>query len=141
MKTPKITPFLWFEKDAEQAAKYYCSIFKNATINAVNPLVVSLEIEGQNLLLLNGGPKFKLDEAFSLSISCDTQEEIDYYWEKLSEGGREDMCGWLRDKYGLSWQVVPSVLPQLMNNPERADRVIQSFLKMRKFDIQALLNA
>jgi predicted 3-demethylubiquinone-9 3-methyltransferase (glyoxalase superfamily) len=141
MKTPKITPFLWFEKDAEHAAKYYCSIFKNATINAVNPLVVSLEIEGQNLLLLNGGPKFKLDEAFSLSISCDTQEEIDYYWEKLSEGGREDMCGWLRDKYGLSWQVVPAVLPELMNNPERADRVIQSFLKMRKFDIQALLNA
>lgn len=141
MKTPKITPFLWFEKDAEHAAKYYCSIFKNATITAVNPLVVSLEIEGQNLLLLNGGPKFKLDEAFSLSISCENQEEIDYYWEKLSEGGREDMCGWLRDKYGLSWQVVPAVLPQLMNNPERADRVIQSFLKMRKFDIQALLNA
>ena len=141
MKTPKITPFLWFEKDAEHAAKYYCSIFKNAKINSVNPLVVALEIEGQQLLLLNGGPKFKLDEAFSLSISCENQEEIDYYWEKLSEGGREDMCGWLRDKYGLSWQVVPAVLPQLMNNPERADRVIQSFLKMRKFDIEALLNA
>ncbi|MFM9984771.1 MAG: VOC family protein [Flavobacteriales bacterium] len=141
MKAPKITPFLWFDKDAEAAANYYCSIFQNAKINSVNPLVVSLEIEGQNLLLLNGGPKFKLDEAFSLSISCETQEEIDYYWEKLSEGGREDMCGWLRDKYGLSWQVVPAVLPQLMNNPERADRVIHSFLKMRKFDIQTLLNA
>lgn len=140
MKAPKITPFLWFEKEAEVAANYYCSIFKNASVLSANPLVVSLELEGQRLLLLNGGPKFKLDEAFSLSISCDTQEEIDYYWEKLSEGGREDMCGWLRDKYGLSWQVVPSILPQLMNNPEKTDRVIQAFLKMKKFDIETLLH-
>lgn len=140
MKTPKITPFLWFEKDAEEAAAFYCGIFKNAHINSVNPLVVSLEIEGQTLLLLNGGPKFKLDEAFSLSISCDTQEEIDYFWQKLSEGGREDMCGWLKDKYGLSWQVVPAVLPQLMNDPEKANKVLQAFLKMRKFDIATLMN-
>lgn len=138
MKIQKITPFLWLESGAIDAAKHYTSIFKNSKIISTNPMVTVIELEGMQIMLMNGGPMFKLNESFSLCISCDTQEEIDYYWNKLTEGGAESQCGWLKDKFGLSWQVVPSVLPALMNDPDRAQRVTQAFLKMKKFDIKAL---
>lgn len=141
MAIQKITPFLWFDNNAAEAAAFYTSVFKNSRILSSNPMVTAFELEGQQLLAMNGGPKYKLTEAFSLSVSCDTQEEIDYYWNKLTEGGEESMCGWLKDKFGLSWQIVPAILGELMNNPESRDRVVQAFLKMRKFDIEALKNA
>lgn len=141
MAIQKITPFLWFDKEAADAAAFYITVFKNSRIISTNPMVTSFELEGLQIAALNGGPKFKLNEAFSLSISCDTQEEIDYYWNTLTEGGEESMCGWLKDKFGLWWQVVPSVLPKLMGDPNRGPRVIDAFLKMRKFDIAALENA
>jgi predicted 3-demethylubiquinone-9 3-methyltransferase (glyoxalase superfamily) len=141
MKLQKVTPFLWFEKGADEAGKYYASIFKNTRVVASNPMVVTLDLEGMTVLILNGGPTYKLNEAFSLSISCDTQEEIDYFWEKLSAGGSEGRCGWLKDKYGVSWQVVPSILPSLMNNPAKAQKVMAAFMKMNKFDIEALKKA
>lgn len=141
MAIQKITPFLWFDNNAAEAAAFYTSVFKNSRILSSNPMVTAFELEGQQLLAMNGGPKYKLTEAFSLSVSCDTQEEIDYYWNKLTEGGEESMCGWLKDKFGLSWQIVPGILGELMNNPESRDRVVQAFLKMRKFDIEALKNA
>ena len=141
MAIPKITPFLWFDNNAAEAAAFYTTVFKNSRIISSNPLVTSFELEGQQLLAMNGGPKYKLTEAFSLSVSCDTQEEIDYYWNKLTEGGSESMCGWLVDKFGLSWQIVPGMLGQLMNNPETRDRVVKAFMNMRKLDIEALKNA
>jgi predicted 3-demethylubiquinone-9 3-methyltransferase (glyoxalase superfamily) len=141
MKLQKITPFLWFEKGAEEAAKFYVSVFKNGKILSSNPMVTSFELEGLNISILNGGPQFKLSEAFSLCISCEDQEEIDYYWNKLTEGGKESMCGWLVDKYGVSWQVIPSILPKLMSDPEKGQHVIQAFLKMKKFDIEKLKQA
>lgn len=142
MAIQKITPFLWFNTEAADAANFYLTVFKNSHILASNPWVTSFELEGLTINALNGGPKFKLDEAFSFSISCDTQEEIDYYWDKLTaDGGEESMCGWLKDKFGLSWQVVPSILGQLMSDPDRGQRVMNAFLKMRKFDIQKLLDA
>lgn len=141
MAISKITPFLWFDNNAAEAAAFYTSVFKNSRILSSNPMVTAFELEGQQLLAMNGGPKYKLTEAFSLSVSCDTQEEIDYYWNKLTEGGEESMCGWLKDKFGLSWQIVPGILGELMNNPQSRDRVVQAFLKMRKFDIEALKNA
>jgi predicted 3-demethylubiquinone-9 3-methyltransferase (glyoxalase superfamily) len=141
MAIPKITPFLWYDNNAAEAAAFYTTVFKNSRILSSNPLVTSFELEGQQLLAMNGGPMYKLTEAFSLSVSCDTQEEIDYYWNKLTEGGKESMCGWLVDKFGLSWQIVPSMLGELMNNPETRDRVVKAFMSMRKFDIEALKNA
>lgn len=138
MKIQKITPFLWFSSDAIEAAKHYTSVFKNSKIVSTNPMVTVVELEGLQIMLLNGGPTFKLNESFSLCITCDTQEEIDYYWNKLTEGGTESQCGWLKDKFGLSWQVVPSILAGLMNDPNRAERVTQAFLKMKKFDIKTL---
>lgn len=141
MAIPKITPFLWYDNNAAEAAAFYTTVFKNSRIISSNPLVTSFELEGQQLMAMNGGPMFKLSEAFSLSVSCDTQEEIDYYWNKLTEGGKESMCGWLVDKFGLSWQIVPGILPELMNNPEKRDRVMKAFMSMRKFDIEALKNA
>lgn len=141
MAIPKITPFLWYDNNAAEAAAFYTTVFKNARIISSNPMVTVFEIEGQQLMAMNGGPMFKLTEAFSLSVSCDTQEEIDYYWNKLTEGGKESMCGWLVDKFGLSWQIVPAILSQLMNDPEKRDRVVQAFMSMRKFDIEALKNA
>lgn len=136
--TQKITPFLWFEKGAEEAARFYISVFKNSRIISSNSLVTSLEIDGLQILILNGGPMFKLNEAFSLSINCDTQDEIDYYWEKLTEGGSEIQCGWLKDKFGVSWQVVPSILPELMSDPENAKKVTAAFMPMKKLDIETL---
>ena len=141
MKIQKITPFLWFEKGAEEAAKFYTTVFKNSKILNSNPMVTVVELEGLQIMMLNGGPAFKLDEAFSLSISCETQEEIDYYWNKLTAGGAESQCGWLKDKYGVSWQVVPSILGKLMSDPSKAPKVTDAFMKMKKFDIKKLEEA
>jgi len=141
MKMQKVTPFLWFDNQAGEAAKYYTSIFKNSEILSSNPMVTHVNLEGQQLLFLNGGPIYKLTEAFSLSILCETQEEINYYWSKLSAGGSEGQCGWLKDKFGLSWQVVPTILTQLLSDPSKTERVTQAFLKMKKFDIAKLLEA
>ncbi len=145
-----ITPFLWFENQAEEAANFYVSVFKNSRIKQVSHypegspgqtgsvMVVSFELDGRDFLALNGGPQFKFTEAISLVVRCDTQEEVDYYWERLSAGGKEVQCGWLKDKYGLSWQVVPSVLNRLMSNPEKAKRVMAEVMKMVKLDIATL---
>jgi predicted 3-demethylubiquinone-9 3-methyltransferase (glyoxalase superfamily) len=142
MTMQKITPFLWFDNQAADAAKFYTTVFKNSRIVSSNALVTSFELEGLQISALNGGPVYKLNEAFSFVISCDTQEEIDYYWDKLTaDGGEESRCGWLKDKYGLSWQVVPSILPKLMSDPEKHQRVIDAFMKMKKFDLQKLLEA
>jgi len=134
-------PCLWFDGQAKAAAEYYCSIFKNSRITAENSIVVNFELNGYKFMGLNGGPKYKFTPATSFVIECETQEEIDYYWKKLGEGGRYDQCGWLDDKFGFSWQVVPAVLHQLMADPEKAPRVIEAFMKMSKFDIKTLIDA
>jgi predicted 3-demethylubiquinone-9 3-methyltransferase (glyoxalase superfamily) len=137
-----IYPCLWFDGNAKAAAEFYCSVFKNSKILQENPVVVTFELNGYKVMGLNGGPKFKFNEAVSFVINCDTQDEVDYYWEKLTaDGGREDMCGWLKDKFGLSWQVVPSVIGKLMLDPERAQRVMQGIMGMKKLDIALLENA
>lgn len=132
---------IWFDNQAADAAKFYCSVFKNSRILESSPLVTNFELNGSKIMALNGGPKFTPNEAFSLVVNCDTQEEIDYYWKKLTEGGEESMCGWLKDKYGISWQIVPAVLGKLMSDPKKGERVVQAFLKMGKFNIQKLLDA
>lgn len=154
----KIAPCLWFDTQAEDAAKFYTSIFKNSRIRQVSRygeagrevhgkkagtvMVVEFEIEGLSFVALNGGPQFKFDEAVSFQVFCDTQEEIDYFWNKLSAGGVEGLCGWLKDQFGLSWQVVPSVLPQMMMDASaKADRIMNAVLKMKKFDLAALQRA
>ena len=134
-------PCLWFDGQAKAAAAYYCSIFKNSKITAENPIVVTFELNGNKFMSLNGGPKYKFTPATSFVIECETQEDIDYYWEKLGEGGRYDRCGWLDDKFGVSWQVVPAVLHQLMADPVKAPAVIDAYMKMSKFDIKTLLDA
>ena len=139
--TNKLYPCLWFDGQAKAAADYYCSIFKNARITAENAFVVTFELNGHKFMGLNGGPKYKFTPATSFVIECETQEEIDYYWEKLGEGGRYDQCGWLDDKFGVSWQVVPAVLHKLMADPKKAPGVIEAFMKMSKFDIKALIDA
>jgi predicted 3-demethylubiquinone-9 3-methyltransferase (glyoxalase superfamily) len=139
--TNQMYPCLWFDGQAKIAAEYYCSIFKNSKILSQNPMVVTFELNGNKFMALNGGPKYKFTPATSFVIECETQEEINYYWNKLGEGGRYDKCGWLDDKFGLSWQVVPAVLGKLMSDPERAPRVIDAFMKMSKFDIETLTNA
>jgi predicted 3-demethylubiquinone-9 3-methyltransferase (glyoxalase superfamily) len=152
---PSITPFLWFDTQAEEAAKFYVSVFKNSQITEVvryrdagpgpkgSVLTVRFELDGQEFVGLNGGPEYKFTEAVSFSVDCKTQEEVDDFWEKLSEGGEQGPCGWLKDKYGLSWQVVPSVLPQMLNDPdpEKADRVMRAMLQMKKIDIAGLQKA
>ena len=139
MKIQKITPFLWFDNQAQEAAQFYISVFKNSKIINLSPLVSTFELEGQRFMALNGGPHFKFNEAVSLYVSCDSQEEIDEFWEKLTaDGGQESQCGWLKDKYGLSWQIVPSILPELMSNPEKSEKVVAAFMKMKKFDIETL---
>lgn len=138
----KITPFLWYDNQAKEAAEFYVSVFKNSKVISHNPMVSVFELEGLRFNALNGGPQFKFNESVSFVVSCDTQEEIDYFWDKLTKnGGQESMCGWLKDKYGLPWQIVPSVLGALMNDPERSQRVMQAFLKMKKFNIQQLVEA
>jgi predicted 3-demethylubiquinone-9 3-methyltransferase (glyoxalase superfamily) len=155
----KIVPTLWFDDRAEEAAQFYASVFKNASIGNVarygnegtditgkpagTVMTAEYELEGQPFLALNGGPQFKFSEAVSFMINCDDQSEVDYFWEKLSEGGEEGPCGWLKDKYGLSWQVVPIELGDLLSDPDRekADRVMKAMLQMHKIDIAALRQA
>jgi len=140
--THEIYPCLWFDGNAQEAAKYYCTVFKNAKITAENPMVVMFEIDGKKFMCLNGGPHFKFNESVSFVVNCDTQDEIDYYWNTLTaNGGVESQCGWLKDKFGLSWQIVPAILPKLMSDPSKAQNVMQAFMKMKKFDIKTLENA
>ena len=139
--TTQMYPCLWFDGQARAAADHYCSIFKNSRIIDQNPMVVTFELNGNKFMGLNGGPKYKFTPATSFVIECETQEEIDYYWKKLGDGGRYDQCGWLDDKFGVSWQVVPTVLHKLMTNPDKAPRVIEAFMKMSKFDIKTLVDA
>ena len=148
----KITPHLWFDKEAKEAAEFYTSVFPNSKITNITTLhdtpsgdcdVVSFELSGQPFMAISAGPLFKFNEAISLIIPCETQDEIDYYWEKLSAVPEAEQCGWLKDKYGLSWQVSPTVLGEMMKNGtrEQIDRVTQAFLPMKKFDIAALNRA
>jgi predicted 3-demethylubiquinone-9 3-methyltransferase (glyoxalase superfamily) len=135
-------PCLWFDGQARAAADFYCEIFPNSKIINDSGMVVNFELNGQFFMGLNGGDMFKFTEAVSFVIPCKDQEEIDYYWEKLiAGGGQESQCGWCKDKFGLSWQVVPTILGELMSDPEKGPRVVQAFMKMKKFDIEALKNA
>ena len=136
-----IYPCLWLDGQALVAAEYYCTIFPQSRIISTNPFVVIFELNGKKFMALNGGPEYPFTEAVSFVISCADQEEIDHYWDKLSEGGQEGKCGWLKDKFGLSWQVVPSILGALMNDPEKAPRVMFAFMQMKKFEIEKLLKA
>lgn len=136
-----IHPCLWFTGNAQEAAEFYCSIFSNSKITINTPMVVNFELNGQKFMALNGRVEFTFNEAVSFVVECDTQEEIDYFWSKLTTGGSESMCGWLKDKYGVSWQIVPRILGQLMSDPDRSQRVLHAFMQMKKFDIAALLNA
>ena len=144
----KITPFLWFNGQAEEAANYYVSIFKNGKVLSVDRvggqvMLVNFELEGQRFMALNAGPEFKFTEAISLFVSCESQEEVDQLWEKLSAGGQKSRCGWLKDKYGLSWQIIPTALGELMgdSDPEKAQAVMQAMLKMDKIVIADLQKA
>jgi predicted 3-demethylubiquinone-9 3-methyltransferase (glyoxalase superfamily) len=151
----KIIPNLWFDTDAEEAAAFYTSVFKNSRIVNVahyteagprpagTVMTVEFELDGQRFVGINGGPEFTFDEAVSFQITCEDQEEVDYYWDRLSEGGREVQCGWLRDRYGLAWQVVPTGMGELFNDPDpaRAERAMKAMLGMVKLDIAALRNA
>ncbi len=136
-----IHPCLWFDGNAKEAAEFYCSVFKNSKITSINPMVVMFELNTQKIMGLNGGPMYKFSPASSFVVECETQEEIDYFWEKLGEGGKYSKCGWLDDKFGLSWQIVPAILGKLMSDPAKSPRVIKAFMKMTKFDIQGLLDA
>lgn len=136
-----ISTCLWFDGQAKAAATFYCSIFTDSRITGENPMVVTFEINGSKFMGLNGGPHFTFNEAVSFVITCDTQEEIDHYWNKLTEGGKESRCGWLKDKFGVSWQVVPSILGSLMSNPEKAANVTKVLMTMGKLDIEQLTNA
>ncbi len=151
----KITPCLWFDTEGEEAAKFYTSLFDNSRITDVSyygeagprpegtVMTVSFEIDGQQFLALNGGPDFTFNEALSLQVSCKNQDEVDKFWNGLSEGGEEGPCGWLKDKYGLSWQVVPTALPELLSDPDpaRAQRAMQAMLGMKKIEIDGLRKA
>ena len=139
--THKLFPCLWFDGQAKAAADFYCSVFKNSKLVSENPMVVVFELNETKFMALNGGPQYKFSPANSYVITCDTQEEIDHYWEKLGDGGKYSQCGWLDDKYGVSWQIVPAILGELMSNPDKSQKVIEAFLQMTKFDIQKLINA
>ena len=139
--THKLFPCLWFNGQAKAAADYYCSVFKNSKIVSENPMVVIFELNETKFMALNGGPQYKFSPANSYVITCDTQEEIDHYWEKLGSGGSYNQCGWLDDQFGVSWQIVPTILGELMRNPEKSQKVISAFLQMTKFDIEKLRNA
>jgi predicted 3-demethylubiquinone-9 3-methyltransferase (glyoxalase superfamily) len=150
-----ITPCLWFDTQGEEAARFYTSIFPNSNVvhvahygpGAPQPegtvMMVRFQLDGREFHALNGGPVFKLDEAFSLVVTCEDQDEVDHYWNALVEGGEESMCGWLKDRFGVSWQIVPTALPRLLGDPdpERAQRVMQAMLSMRKIEIAGLEQA
>lgn len=152
----EITTCLWFDNEAEDAANFYTSIFENSNITMINrygkegyefhhkkegtAMTVAFQINGQNFTALNGGLEFKFNESMSFQVFCENQKEIDYYWNKLtSDGGEEGQCGWLKDKFGISWQIIPSVLPELLNDPAKAGKVTNAFLQMKKFEISKLL--
>ncbi len=149
----KITPFLWFDKEAEEAMSYYTSLFPDSRVTNVSRypkgspgpegglMTASFTLNGQEFMVLNGGPQFQFTEAISLLIHCDSQEEVDFFWEKLSDGGETSRCGWLKDRWGLSWQVVPTVLGRLMADPAKSGRVVQAMLQMDKLDIARLQSA
>ncbi len=140
--TKQMYPCLWFDGQARAAAEFYCTIFPNSKIINDSGVVVNFELNGHFFMGLNGGNNFKFNEAVSFVIPCKDQAEIDYYWYKLiADGGNESQCGWCKDKFGLSWQVVPTKLGELMSHPEKGQRVVQAFMKMKKFDIEALKNA
>ena len=139
--TNPIYPCLWFDGKAKAAAEFYCSIFKNSKITADTPMVVIFELNGRKFMGLNGGPQFKFNEAVSFVIDCETQTEIDYYWSALTKGGEESMCGWLKDQFGISWQIVPTVLAKLMSDPKKGERVMQVVMQSKKLDIEKLTNA
>jgi len=145
---PRITPFLWFDNQAEEAMNYYVSIFKNSKILSVSRangrvMSVTFELEGQEFMGLNAGPQFKFTEAISFFVNCETQEEVDELWEKLSQGGEKGRCGWLKDRFGLSWQIIPTALGKLLNDPdpEKSQAVVQTMLKMNKIVIEDLKKA
>ena len=137
----QIYPCLWFDGQAKAAAEFYCSIFSHSKITEENPMVVKWELNGQLFMGLNGGPLYKFSPANSYVIECETQEEIDHYWDKLGKDGIYNQCGWLDDKFGVSWQVVPKILGKLMADPEKRERVVNVFMQMKKFDIEKLINA
>ncbi|MEO8622030.1 MAG: VOC family protein [bacterium] len=139
----KVTPFLWFDGQIQEAATYYTSVFPNTKVLNASPMSATLEIEGQTLILFNGGPKYKLSPSVSLYVNCETQEEVDRLWAQLTDGGSESECGWLKDRFGLSWQIIPSILPALLQDPDRAkaDRALKAMLTMAKIDIAALKRA
>jgi len=138
----EIFPCLWFDGNAKEAADFYCTIFKDSKITQENPMVVIFELNGNKFMGLNGGPQFKFDEAISFVVNCDTQDKIDYYWNKLTaNGGQESRCGWLKDKFGVSWQIIPATIGMLMSDPERGQRVMQEVLKMKKIDLARLEKA
>jgi predicted 3-demethylubiquinone-9 3-methyltransferase (glyoxalase superfamily) len=152
---PKITPFLWFDTQAEEAAQHYCSIFPNSKIVTTtrygeagpgpkgSVMTVEFDLDGQRFVALNAGPLFKFNEAVSFVVDCKSQKEVDTYWEKLSAGGQPSQCGWLKDRFGLSWQIVPTVLTEMIadRDPTKANRVIQAMLKMGKIEIEPLKRA
>ena len=158
-KVQKITPFLWFDHHAEEAVNFYVSVFKNSRVGSVaryddegaavsgrpkgSVMTISFQIEGQDFTALNGGPVFKFSPAISFAVNCDTQAEVDDLWEKLSAGGVTEQCGWLKDKYGVSWQIVPTVLPEMLQDEDtaRAKRVMHAMLQMTKLEIPALKRA
>jgi len=151
----KINPFLWFNNQAEEAANFYVSVFKNSKVVSVSrfgdagpgpkgtAMCVTFELEGQTFMALNGGPLFSFTEAISFFVNCETQQEVDYFWDKLCEGGTPSRCGWLKDKFGLSWQIVPTILGRLMADPdpEKSKRVMQAMLQMNRLDIEKLRQA
>ena len=155
----KITPFLWYDSQAEEAANFYASIFKNSSVGSItrydassskaagrpegSAMTVEFQLEGQKFVALNGGPHFKFTEAVSFVVNCDGQEEVDYFWDKLVAGGAESQCGWLKDKYGLSWQITPTILPELLKQKDaaKAKRVMEAMLQMKKIDIATLKKA
>jgi len=152
---PRISPFLWFDNQAEEAANFYVSVFKNSRVLATtrygeagpgpkgSVMTVVFELDGQQFVALNGGPRFQFSEAISFSVDCQTQQEVDEFWRKLSAGGEEGPCGWLKDKYGLSWQVNPKILGKMLNDPDaaKAKRVMEAMLQMKKIDIAGLQRA
>jgi predicted 3-demethylubiquinone-9 3-methyltransferase (glyoxalase superfamily) len=151
----KITPFLWFDGRAEEAANFYVSIFKNSKLGTVNRygdhgpgptgavMIATFQLDGQEFIALNGGPQFQFTPAISFVVNCETQEEVDHFWEKLSEGGKTLQCGWLQDKFGVSWQIVPATLGKLMSDPDRekTGRVMKALMQMTKIEIQKLQEA
>jgi predicted 3-demethylubiquinone-9 3-methyltransferase (glyoxalase superfamily) len=151
----KITPFLWFNHNAEEAVQFYTSIFKHSEIISImrngeagagaksSALYLTFQLEGQEFMALNGGPEFPFTEAISLFVNCESQEEVDELWEKLAEGGEEQQCGWLKDKFGLSWQIIPTALGELLNDPDplKAQRVMQAMLQMSKINVEKLRQA